>query len=222
MGQVKDYSDPPEPGSGAVDGEWNLFRINPYIGAFINNFDPFNNPDPICGVTDLVACPNASGDFMTEWVMMNCEDRWDFNEPGYSYWVIGGMTPSLYIGAECSKDVNRDLTIDTLSPKRLLMSEILADDGNYEGTPYRYNHGRTGWSWFTADIIGHTVWDPDPKATGRSKAFGDGHIEWDPIRSKTEDNLPTSTTTDDGFGLLEDQWDGPGSGWVNHQDTSWY
>jgi prepilin-type N-terminal cleavage/methylation domain-containing protein len=215
MGQVKDYDDW---NNGAVPGEWDVFRINPYIGAFINTYYPFTNP-PICGVTDMVACPNASGDFMTDWCMYNCEEGWSFNEPGYSYWVIGGLEPPLAIGTECSEHVMRDLTVDTLSPKRLLMSEILAIDmWSGVGNPYRYNHGRTGWSWMDSFPPGHTTFDPDPKATGRSQAFGDGHIEWRKIRSKTEDNLPN--TNDQGY--LEDRWDGPGSGWMNPADTSYY
>jgi len=224
MGQVRDYNNPPDPGSGAKDGEWSVFGINPYIGAFPKTFDPFSNP-PICGgVTDMVACPNCSGDFMTWWVEMNCEDGWDFNEPGYSYWVIGGMTPSLAIGAECSSYVMKDLTLDTLSSKRLLMSEILAIDewggggGSTVGNPYRFNHGKKGWSWFADGVIGHTTFDPIPNATGRSQAFGDGHIEWRKISSKTEDNLPN---TDD-VGYYEDRWNGPGSGWINPGDVSFY
>jgi hypothetical protein len=225
MGQLQEYD---RANSGAVPGEWDVFRINPYIEAFVKTFDPHSDP-PICGATDLVACPNASGDFMTTWVNDNCDWGWDFNEPGYSYWVMGGMPKSLNvsdqgaINGECGAFVMRDLTKDTLSPSRLLMSEILAMDagamGNTDsGYPYRYNHGKTGWSWFTADIIGHTVYDPDPVATGRSQAFGDGHIEWRDIPLREGENMPTSTTE----GKLEDRWNGPGSGWMNPGDTSYY
>jgi len=217
MGQMKEY-EPPHPfGGEGLPGEWDVFRINPYIGAFITTYDPFSSP-PICGITDMVACPNASGDFMTEWCMMNCEEGWGFNEPGYSYWVIGGMPTPLDIGNECGEYVYKDLTVDTLSPRRLLMSEILANDGNYEGTPYRYNHGKKGWSWFAGGAVGHEDNDPLPQATGRSQAFGDGHIEWRKISSKTIDNMPN---TDD-VGFEEDRWNGPGSGWMNTWDTSWY
>jgi len=220
MGQVRDYTGWTD---GSKDGEWSVFGINPYIGAFITNYDPHSNP-PVCGITDMVACPNANGDFMTEWCMYNCEEGWSFNEPGYSYWVIGGMPNPLAIGEECSLHVMKDLTIDTLSSKRLLMSEILAIDewggggGSTVGNPYRYNHGRTGWSWMGSFPPGHTTYDPVPKATGRSQAFGDGHIEWRKISSKTEDNLPN---TDD-VGYYEDRWNGPGSGWVNPGDVSFY
>jgi len=231
MGMIKDYENPPAgnmpnqwkaSGPGAEPGEWDVFRINPYIGAFVNTYDPFSNPT-VCGITDLVACPNASGDFMTQWCTMNCEDGWGFNEPGYSYWVLGGMPTPLDIGGECGEFVIRDLTIDTLSPKRLLMSEILANDGDTPGIPYRYNHGKNGWSWFTDGlptfrVVGHQDNDPYPQATGRSQAFGDGHIEWRDIDPKYEDNLPN---TDD-VGFHEDRWNGPGSGWVNLWDTSWY
>ena len=98
------------------------------------------------------------------------------------------------------------------------MSEILADDGNYTGTPYRYNHGKNGWSWFADGAIGHVEFDPTPKATGRHQSFGDGHIFWRKIDSKTVDNLPN---TDD-VEFQEDRWNGPGSGWFNAWDSSWY
>ena len=225
MGQRYDYSNAND---GSVPGEWDIFRINPYIGAFVNTYDPFGDPQ-VCGVTDLVACPNASGDFMTQWVTWNCENEWDFTEPGYSYWVIGGMPTPLNISdpgtdnGECSSYVLQDLTIDTLSPKRLLMTEIVAMDGGAYGDsdagyPYRYNHGKNGWSWFTGDVVGHEDDDPNPQATGRSQAFGDGHIEWRPISLKKCENVPSSTCD----GKLEDRWNGPGSGWMNPGDTSYY
>ena len=203
--------------------EWDVFRINPYIGAFVSTYDPFGDPQ-ICGITDLVACPNASGDFMTEWCTWNCEEKWDFNEPGYSYWVIGNITGAdgpepIQPGEECGEYVVRDLTIDSLSPKRLLMSEILAiDEIGGVGNPYRYNHGKTGWSWFASGVVGHRVEDPYPVATGRSQVFGDGHVEWRDIDLKYENNLPN--TNDVGF--QEDRWNGPGSGWMGRGDTSYY
>jgi prepilin-type N-terminal cleavage/methylation domain-containing protein len=224
MGQLQEYANPLSSGDGAVPGEWDVFRINPYIEAFIKTFDPHSDP-PSCGVTDLVACPNASGDFMTDWCMYNCEEGWTFNEPGYSYWVTGGMPKSLNVSdqgtsnGECGAFVMRDLTKDTLSPSRLLMSEILAiDELGGKGNPYRYNHGKTGWSWMGSVPPGHTTYDPYPVATGRSQAFGDGHIEWRDIDPKYKDNMPN---TDD-VGYLEDRWNGPGSGWMNPGDTSYY
>ncbi len=227
MGMVKDgdYANAqPE----AEPGEWDVFRINPYIGAFSRTYYPsLDLQERDCQVTDLVGCPNASGDFMTEWVTWNCEWDWDFNEPGYSYWVLGGMEVPPDMGnsnigsdGEASDFIYKDLTVYTLSPKRLLMSEILSKDGGSGGAgdPYRYNHGKTGWSWFTADVIGHTEYDPFPQATGRSQVFGDGHVLWRPIPLKTEDNLPSSGDV----GCQEDRWNGPGSGWIQVWNTSWY
>jgi hypothetical protein len=231
MGMVKDgdYNRPgldPE----AEPGEWDLFRINPYIGAFSKTYYPGDPADPQtnCQATELVACPNASGDFMVDWVTWNCEWDWDFNEPGYSYWVLGGMKKPVNTGqanngsdGEGSDHIYRDLTMDVLSPSRLLMSEILSKDG---GTSiqsghdvYRYNHGKTGWSWFTADVVGHSVYSPNPLATGRSQAFGDGHIEWRDIPLMEGENLPTLYDE-----WTEDRWNGPGSGWIQRYNTSWY
>jgi len=227
IGMVKD-GDYDRPGLDplAEPGEWDVFRINPYIGAFSKTFYPGDPADPLtdCTMTDLVACPNCSGDFMVRWCTDNCEWDWDFIEPGYSYWVLGGMkdkpTP-----AEASNFIYQDLTVDTLSPKRLLMSEILSKDGwsGGAGDPYRYNHGQTGWSWMDPDAaIGHVTFDPNPKATGRSQAFGDGHIEWRDIPLKDGENLPTDTTEDDGEDLSKERWNGPGSGWIQNWNVSWY
>jgi hypothetical protein len=214
MGQVTDYNDAsPE----AEPGEWNVFEINPYIGAFSETYYP---PED-CGVTKFVACPSASEDFMVDWCTWNCEWDWDFTEPGYSYWVIGGMPnpPNSKIKGEAGGHIWQDLTIDTLSSDRLLMSDILTiDNWGVVGSPYRYNHGKTGWSWFTADLIGHEINDPYPKATGRSQAFGDGSVKWRAIPPQYEDNLPN--TNDVGF--TEDRWNGPGSGWIQYWNTSWY
>jgi len=233
MGMVKDgYYTPAqlEAVTGPKPGEWDVFRINPYIEAFSKTYYPGDPADPLtdCTMTDLVACPNCSGDFMKTWCTWNCEWDWDFNEPGYSYWVLGGMpnppdtgNPDDGSDGEASDYIYRDLTVDTLSPKRLLMTEILSKDGwgGGAGDPYRYNHGKTGWSWFTPDVIGHTVYDPDPKATGRSQAFGDGHIEWRDIPLKECENLPTSQCPG---GIHEDRWNGPGSGWIQRWNVSWY
>jgi hypothetical protein len=100
------------------------------------------------------------------------------------------------------------------------MSDIMAIDyWGGPGSPYRYNHGINGWSWFAGDVASHHEdLDPYPKATGRNRVFGDGHFEWRDIPPEYENNLPN--TNDVGF--LEDRWNGPGSGWVNRFDTSWY
>ncbi len=103
------------------------------------------------------------------------------------------------------------------------MSEILSKDGwsGGLGDPYRYNHGKNGWSWYTGDVVGHEDNDPFPQATGRSQAFGDGHIEWRNIPLKECENLPTSACPE---GVHEDRWNGPGSGWIQEgqANTSWY
>jgi hypothetical protein len=226
MGQVKDYSDPPYTGSGAEDGEWNVFEINPYIGAFSETYDPFYHQIySRCGVTRLVACPSADSDFMKKWCMMNCEDQWDFNEPAYSYWIIGGMPTPIYTGnpdngfdGEAGDHVLQDLTLDTLSPNRLVMSDIMAIDYWGPESSYRYNHGINGWSWMGSYPPGHETNDPYPDATGRNQVFGDGHFEWRAISAEYDDNLPN---TED-IGYLEDRWNGAGSGWMNNGDTSYY
>jgi hypothetical protein len=215
MGQVPDYDNPPY--GGAAHGEWNVFEINPYIGAFSETYDPFGDPQD-CGVTRLVACPSADSEFTVAWNIMNCEWEWDFIEPGYSYWVIGGMPEPVNPGNDCSSHVLEDLTIDVLSPTRLLMSDIMAIDyWGGPGYPYRYNHGINGWSWFTYES-GHGRYDPEPDATGRNQFFGDGSVKWRAIPPQYEDNLPN---TED-VGPLEDRWNGPGSGWMNRWSTSYY
>ena len=213
--------------TGPKPGEWDVFRINPYIGAFDKTYYPGDPADPLtnCGMTDLVACPNASGDFLKGWVTYNCEEDWNFTEPAYSYWVLSGMKdpPNLDPSegnVEASDFIYRDLTMDTLSPKRLLMSEILSKDAGWDPDPYRYNHGKTGWSWMDpSTAIGHVTYDPEPKATGRSQAFGDGHVEWRDISQKECENLPTSACPG---GFTEDRWNGPGSGWIQEWNVSWY
>ena len=102
------------------------------------------------------------------------------------------------------------------------MSEILSKDwwgGAGFGDPYRYNHGKNGWSWYGGYVVGHEDNDPEPKATGRSQVFGDGHIEWRDISQKECENLPTSVCPG---GFTEDRWNGPGSGWIQNANVSWY
>jgi hypothetical protein len=132
-------------------------------------------------------------------------------EIAYSYW--GGID-RVYEDEpdQCSLDATRYLTMDVLSPKRLLMSEILfltAD--SIDGLTYRYNHGRSGWSWNTTSfgIAGHLDVHPNPQATGRGQLFGDGRVVFKPI--PLDENLPTEPHQPEG---LESRWDGVGSGWV--------
>ena len=220
MGQVADYDDA---SPDAEPGEWNVFEINPYIGAFSETYNPFSEP-PDCGITRLVACPSTDSEFMVDWCTWNCEWGWDFTEPSYSYWVIGGMPTPIDTGnpnngsdGEGGDHIWQDLTVDTLSAGRLVMSDILAKDGwsGGFGDPYRYNHGINGWSWFTGIT---SAYDPFPDATGRNQVFGDGAVKWRAIPPEYENNLPNSQDV----GPLEDRWNGAGSGWVNSWNTSWY
>ncbi|MHC4721540.1 MAG: hypothetical protein ACYS6I_02405 [Planctomycetota bacterium] len=225
MGQVPDYPFDDFPDGYYPDSEWNVFEINPYIGAFSETYDPFGDPQD-CGITRLVACPSNDSEFMVDWCRWNCEGEWDFTEPGYSYWVIGGMpnpvdTGNPYNGSdgEGGDHVWQDLTLNTLSPGRLVMSDIMAIDyWGGPGWPYRYNHGINGWSWFAGDVAGQEATDPYPKATGRNQFFGDGAVKWRAIPAEYEDNLPNS----EDVGPLEDRWNGPGSGWIQAWNTSYY
>lgn len=105
------------------------------------------------------------------------------------------------------------------------MTELLGldrSDGPLPDAPdnYSYNHGRNGWSWgwpwFFPVPAGHNVKNPNPEATGRSQLFGDGRVEWRAIPLERGENLPT------GEDYTKERWNGPGSGWVNPYDTSWY
>ena len=109
------------------------------------------------------------------------------------------------------------------------MSEILnLDFGGQVGGPcYRYNHGRRGWSWNEdhwetgfSPPVGHSNFESDdPQATGRSQLFGDGRVQWRDISLKPEDNLPNQNYDP---GRDENEWNGPGSGWVAQNDTDYY
>ncbi|MBW8016279.1 MAG: type II secretion system protein [Planctomycetes bacterium] len=189
---------------------WSIEGINPYINAFGSNFAN----DGIA--TDMITCPNCSGDFMMRWAK---EVNWPshpFVEFAYSYFagfdnIIDSLPDTQY--SSNAKDV---LVTDTLRSNRLLMAEILNLDTS-DGA-YRYNHGKTGWSWNEAGGIkppaGRTTKSPNPKAIGRSQLFGDGHIEWRNI--STVDNLPIMSDRD------VDEWNGPGSGWMSPGDDTSY
>jgi len=206
-------------------GEFSVYAIHPYIDCVGKGFE-----DTGIG-SDIFACPNCSGDFMVEWVWACwdafCRPNDDgsfsnneyFIEPAYSYWVVGGTDPPIDVGNESSDNVLRDLTIDTLSPKRLLMSEVICYDFDYGQVSFRYNHGRGGWAWCLdwADVKapgGHVVFDGEQDATGRSQLFGDGHVQWRDISLKFEDNIPSEITEKGGVGFAENEWNGPGSGWL--------
>ena len=99
------------------------------------------------------------------------------------------------------------------------MAEILNLDTS--DNAYRYNHGKNGWSWNEVPSFGNpskTARYPEPKATGRSQMFGDGHVRWRGIAP--EQNLPTVPSS--GSRMVED-WNGPGSGWMSRdQDISYF
>jgi len=206
-------------------GEWNAWGINPYIECIDKNFDE-------TGIaSEIMTCPNCSGEFMQEWIWWHWEQNRTYFDIAYSYWVVGGIKPPIKIKdeQECSKDALRDLTIDTLSSKRLLMSEIINIDEAYGESGLRYNHGRDGWSWGQGGWAmgagapmpppGHEKVDGEQDATGRSQLFGDGRVEWRDISLKFDDNVPSQYTID---GYYEDDWNGPGSGWVEHYNPSYY
>jgi hypothetical protein len=93
------------------------------------------------------------------------------------------------------------------------MSEILWMTGDNPGDKgYRYNHGKDGWSWNGehSEALGHNDNSPNPQATGRSRLFGDGRVEWKPI--PLDQNLPTGE--DPFFQENDGMWNGPDSGWV--------
>ena len=204
-------------------GEWNAWEMNPYIECIDKNFDENGI------ASEINACPNCSGDYMTEWIWSNWDDGYTFFEPAYSYWVVGGMRHPVRPepeGDEASENVFRDLTIYTLSPKRLLMTEILNVDGGWDGL--RYNHGRQGWSWglgwgTVLPPPGHEKFDGEQDAMGRSQLFGDGRVVWrSMISTKFKDNIPSNLTDKGGVGYDENNWNGYGSGWVQKWNYSWY
>jgi hypothetical protein len=167
---------------------------------------------------------------MQEWIWWHWDQNRTYFDIAYSYWVVGGMEEPIDISdpgtsnGEASSDVLRDLTIDTLSAKRLLMSEIINIDEITGFSGMRYNHGRDGWSWGQfwggpEPPPGHGKIDGEQDATGRSQLFGDGRVQWRDISLKFEDNVPSGETAD---GYFEDDWNGPGSGWVERYNTSYY
>jgi len=207
-------------------GEFSVYAIDPYIDVVGKGFED-------TGVASgILACPNASGDFMVDWAWA-CWDYFCrpphptgsvaapeyFIEPAYSYWVVGGIDPPLDPD-EHSENIYKDLTVDTLSSKRLLMSEVLCMDYDYGGVSFRYNHGRDGWAWcldwhpLVKVPPGHIKFDGEQDATGRSQLFGDGHVQWRDISLKFEDNIPSERTDLGGVGFAENEWNGPKSGWL--------
>ena len=203
------------------EGEFSVYPIAPYLDIVSDDFE--NNGRG----TRLLGCPSVSGDFMVDWVWA-CWDAFCrpphpggsigeyFIEPAYSYWNAGGPMP-LEPGDECSANALEDLTFNVLSPNRLLMSDVLGMDYDYGGVSFRYNHGVDGWAWCYAwrpDVqapAGHIKFDGEQDATGRSQLFGDGRVQWRPISLEFADNIPSEEY---GVGFDENEWNGPGSGWV--------
>ncbi len=62
-------------------------------------------------------------------------------------------------------------------------------------------------------LAGKAKLNGEQDATGRSQLFGDGSVRWRSIPLKFEDNLP-ATIDVGGEGLDEEQWNGPGSGFI--------
>ena len=224
MSSIKEYGNLAQDyqvAGGEEEGEWNAWGINPYIDCIDKNFDENGI------ASEIMTCPNCSGEFMQEWIWWQWRDRWTYFDIAYSYWVIGGVRPPIDIGTESSPDIARDLTLDTLSAKRLLMTEILNIDDAGGWNSLRYNHGLTGWSWgmgwamLTGPPLlppGHMKVDGQQDATGRNQLFGDGRVQWRPISLEFEDNLPSGFAE----GFYENEWNGPGSGWIDRYNPSYY
>lgn len=195
-----------------LDGDnrtmWNIEGINPYIEAFSPTYLTDGE------VTDMITCVNCSGEYMQEWVKKINWPNHDFVEFAYSYFAgADALNP-----AQCSPNAKRYLVGESLSSQKLLMAEILNLDSTSPAT-YRYNHGKDGWSW--NEIVGglrnpsNPALSPNPKATGRSQMFGDGHVEW--RRIDPEPNLPKNNDR------WIEEWNGPGSGWMARElDTSYF
>ncbi len=184
--------------------EWNIEGINPYIEAFSPSYLDDGE------TTDMITCVNCSGEFMQDWVKNINWPNHDFVEFAYSYFAGADVLDP----AQCSPNAKRVLVGETLSSQKLLMAEILNLDTS-DGA-YRYNHGKDGWSWNEGNFRNpsRTAYSPDPKATGRSQMFGDGHVEW--RRIDPEQNLPLMNNRE-----VED-WNGTGSGWLGKSDTGYF
>jgi prepilin-type N-terminal cleavage/methylation domain-containing protein len=205
---VEDYGDPDLLEPGAEDGEWNAYSINPYIEIMNRNYADNGF------VTEMVTCPNCSGDWMQVWIG---ENNWadgygfDFMEIAYAYWAGADELITTGSGKEASENAKKYLTGDIVSSKKLLMSETLWLTGDDVGEMgYRYNHGRKGWSWNGYTAGAHCDMSPFPQATGRSQLFGDGRVAWKVIPFK--DNLPTAE--DVWFDVNNGMWNGIDSGCV--------
>ena len=191
--------------------------MNPYIECVDKNFEENGL------ATKIMACPNCNGDLMVDiiheqWLNWASE-YWIFI--AYAYW--GNVADSIAIsGASAgtySQNVLRDLTLDAMSPKRLLMSESIYLDSS---VAWHYNHGKRGWSYcfsYLVDVPGiNEKYDGEQDANGRSQLFGDGRVQWRSIPLKFEDNLPSEDNSRGGVGFKENEWNGPGTGFIMSED----
>lgn len=204
------FDEPEESPYGGI--MWNIAGINPYVKAFSKAY----MKDGVA--SDMITCPNCSGEYMQRWIKIVNWPHFDFAEIAYSYFAgIDSVDP-----AQCSPNAKRHLVGQKFSSQRLLMAEILNLDSS--DSAYRYNHGRNGWSW---NEMGPTAgsgtllnpstvaYSPNPRATGRSQLFGDIHVEWREI--KLNQNLPTMKNR------RTQDWNGTGSGWLAEGfDTSYF
>jgi prepilin-type N-terminal cleavage/methylation domain-containing protein len=193
----------------AKDGEWNAYRINPYIELMDKNYADTGL------LTEMVTCPNCSGDWMQDWIRKNNwvgpGEGYDFIEFAYAYWAGADELDTTSSPPEASENAKKYLTGDIVSSKKLLMSETLWLTGTMSEAGYRYNHGRKGWSWSAYEPgMSHCDMSPYPQATGKSDLFGDGRVAWKVIPFK--DNLPT--LEDPFFQVNDGMWNGYDSGWV--------
>jgi hypothetical protein len=217
-----EYGDPPQPEM--ISSEWSVWKMNPYIECVDEDFQ--NNGQ----ASKILACPSTDVDLMMEII----HEQWDvFNDfyfifPSYSYW--GGLAEMITISgtdeSEYSSYALRELTLDTPSPRRLLMSESLYLDS---ALAWNYNHGANGWAcafeWLSSVPHKYVRYDGEQDATGRNQLFGDGRVQWRPISLKFEDNLPSERLDlGDVDGFREEEWNGAGSGYISSGsfDFSYY
>lgn len=186
---------------GSAEGEWNLNGINPYIRGFSDAYLANGR------VNEMVSCPAISSKHIQRWITeVVFANNQDFAEIAYSYF---GMAQEID-ETQRSQNALLHLTNKLLAANRLLMADILYLDTSEKG--YRYNHGRSSWSYEVGDRP--IVRSPNPEATGRNQLFGDGHVTWKKIPQNA--NLPTD---EDRF---QAQWNGVQSGWVSQYDTSYF
>ena len=211
--------DPP-PVEGLSPDEWNVYSINPYIECVSRNFAD-------TGIaTEVMICPACNGDLFLDIIQEMSTDFYDlrFIFSAYAYW---GRVNDAYNLSKTATSQNtilsenafRDLTLDTLSPKRLLMSESMYMDDFHA---WHYNHGRSGWSYcfdYMTRLAGKAKLNGEQDATDRSQLFGDCSVRWRSIPLKFEDNLP-ATIDVGGEGLDEEQWNGPGSGFLINRNSN--